>query len=391
MTHMNLVAGASSAVLWSVRSCDRLDGPTDISAYSASVSINSFSYVLASSGCRIQRNDALTTSTPSAFSSKYLDPETGFYYYGYRYYDPVTGRFISNDPIEEEGGDNLYETGGNACIGNYDKLGLYVVYYDVWPEAVPANDPLLAGLSGSPIEDVTTVGNSLNPHGPNIKAGLKAVDAMLKAIDGADDALFDAGVAAGVVKFNGKSFAGKKADYRKLVEREKKTQVFAVVRDGADANGLSKTLLDAFSASAKGITEDHDEMGVGIHGVLERDANGNLSRTDNVKVNGQLLDRQTTLSAATKAARPPNRHLILVSCYRTIAKDGAGLSSTTESYGIVQAKAVKMIAAGSAWQPSPTDPNTGKNVPACEFEFTPFKLRKMLGATYIEGDARYEP
>jgi RHS repeat-associated protein len=29
-------------------------------------------------------------------------------YYGYRYYDPVTGRWPSRDPIEERGGDNLY-------------------------------------------------------------------------------------------------------------------------------------------------------------------------------------------------------------------------------------------------------------------------------------------
>ena len=29
-------------------------------------------------------------------------------YYAYRYYDPVTGRWPSRDPIEEEGGINLY-------------------------------------------------------------------------------------------------------------------------------------------------------------------------------------------------------------------------------------------------------------------------------------------
>ena len=36
------------------------------------------------------------------FSTKYLDSETGLYYYGYRYYDPATGRWPSRDPIGEE-------------------------------------------------------------------------------------------------------------------------------------------------------------------------------------------------------------------------------------------------------------------------------------------------
>jgi RHS repeat-associated protein len=37
------------------------------------------------------------------FSTKYHDSETGFYYYGYRWYDPLTGRWPSRDPIGEIG------------------------------------------------------------------------------------------------------------------------------------------------------------------------------------------------------------------------------------------------------------------------------------------------
>ena len=37
------------------------------------------------------------------FSSKYLDQETGLYYYGYRQYSPEMGRWLSRDPIAEEG------------------------------------------------------------------------------------------------------------------------------------------------------------------------------------------------------------------------------------------------------------------------------------------------
>ena len=52
-------------------------------------------------------------------------PKTmGVTYYTYRYYDPVTGRWPSRDPIEEEGGVNLYGFVGNDGVGNIDLLGL---------------------------------------------------------------------------------------------------------------------------------------------------------------------------------------------------------------------------------------------------------------------------
>jgi integrase/recombinase XerD len=44
-------------------------------------------------------------------------------YYGYRYYDPKTGRWPSRDPIEEEGGLNLYGFVGNDGLGKIDVLG----------------------------------------------------------------------------------------------------------------------------------------------------------------------------------------------------------------------------------------------------------------------------
>jgi RHS repeat-associated protein len=45
------------------------------------------------------------------------------HYYGYRYYDPNTGRWPSRDPIEEEGGVNLYGFVGNDGVDKIDVLG----------------------------------------------------------------------------------------------------------------------------------------------------------------------------------------------------------------------------------------------------------------------------
>lgn len=60
-------------------------------------------------------------------STKPRDPATGLYYYGYRWYDPLTGRWPSRDPIGEDGGLNLYGFLGNGGVNKSDRLGLYCV------------------------------------------------------------------------------------------------------------------------------------------------------------------------------------------------------------------------------------------------------------------------
>jgi RHS repeat-associated protein len=57
------------------------------------------------------------------FSTKPLDRATGLIYYGYRYLDPVTGRWPSRDPLEEDGGINLYAFVFNGAINDFDVLG----------------------------------------------------------------------------------------------------------------------------------------------------------------------------------------------------------------------------------------------------------------------------
>ena len=61
---------------------------------------------------------------PFGFSTKLTDGETGLVYYGYRYYSPEMGRWVSRDPIGERGGINLYGMVGNDAVNMVDIVGL---------------------------------------------------------------------------------------------------------------------------------------------------------------------------------------------------------------------------------------------------------------------------
>jgi RHS repeat-associated protein len=63
--------------------------------------------------------------SPFRFSTKYQEDESDFLYYGFRYYNPSTGRWLSRDPIDERGGVNLYGFAGNHPTANVDVLGRY--------------------------------------------------------------------------------------------------------------------------------------------------------------------------------------------------------------------------------------------------------------------------
>ena len=67
------------------------------------------------------------------FSSEYMDDELGLVYYNYRHLNPLDGRWISRDPIKEEGGWNLFAFVGNNGVNRWDYLGEF--YKGTWYSA----------------------------------------------------------------------------------------------------------------------------------------------------------------------------------------------------------------------------------------------------------------
>ena len=61
---------------------------------------------------------------PIQWSSEYSDDELGLVYYNYRHLNPHDGRWISRDPIAEQGGWNLFAFVKNNGVKSIDLLGL---------------------------------------------------------------------------------------------------------------------------------------------------------------------------------------------------------------------------------------------------------------------------
>ena len=115
-----------------------MDGNGNIVAYhNAADGTLSAEYDYGPFGERLQATGPLHDQFPHRFSTKYQDPETRLLYYGHRYYNPETGRWLSRDPIGEDGGLNLYGFVGNDPVNFVDLLGL--LRYWEWSEIEEAD------------------------------------------------------------------------------------------------------------------------------------------------------------------------------------------------------------------------------------------------------------
>ncbi len=85
----------------------------------------------------IRATGPMARTNPFRFSTKYQDDETDLLYYGYRYYSASTGRWLSRDPLGENGGENLYAFVGSDPLGQIDYLGL-----------ADSSEPSLSGKAG---------------------------------------------------------------------------------------------------------------------------------------------------------------------------------------------------------------------------------------------------
>ncbi|MBR3923216.1 MAG: hypothetical protein IKJ45_08880 [Kiritimatiellae bacterium] len=85
-------------------------------------------YEYAPFGAVIAQYGELAESNPWRFSSEFDDFELGVNYYNYRHYEPLIGRCLARDFLQEEGGESLYEILRNRLVSCFDVLGLAPSY-----------------------------------------------------------------------------------------------------------------------------------------------------------------------------------------------------------------------------------------------------------------------
>jgi RHS repeat-associated protein len=106
----------------------------------------------------------------SAIGNRYLwqgreyDFETGLYYFRARWYDPVVGRWLSNDLIGISGGLNQYVFCGNNPRNFIDPLGLKVGDWWDYPANVEFNAKVAAAQAFSEARDSGLPGASSGPQ-----------------------------------------------------------------------------------------------------------------------------------------------------------------------------------------------------------------------------------
>jgi RHS repeat-associated protein len=104
------------------------DGNGNVSEYLETTGELAVHYEYDPFGTLTRQTGSISTRFQYRFSTKPRDILTGMYYYGYRYYNPLTGRWPSRDPIGETGGVNLHGFVGNDAANQIDLLGLTTTY-----------------------------------------------------------------------------------------------------------------------------------------------------------------------------------------------------------------------------------------------------------------------
>ncbi len=113
-----------------------------------------------------------TERTPFRYPGQQADDETGLHYNRFRTYDPVTGRYLSADPIALEAGTNLYAYARNP-VGWMDPLGLHDLTHS-------SDDPGFNRTQGRTMQRGPHAGETIYRSGrnPNMPAQLACTEGM---------------------------------------------------------------------------------------------------------------------------------------------------------------------------------------------------------------------
>jgi len=145
------------------RGAPRKQNPISNATAGATYKYDPFGRLVSSSG-------SLASANGYRFSSKEWIQTAGIYYYGYRFYDPLTQRWLNRDPIAERGGINIYTYISNNSINVVDMFGL-----DGWLCVSP-------NCSGCDLSKWTYLAGKEPPSPEDVRAGIKEGRKVARAL-----------------------------------------------------------------------------------------------------------------------------------------------------------------------------------------------------------------
>ena len=117
---------------------------------------------------------------PFAYTGRELDAESGLYFYRARYYDPATGRFLSQDPIGFAAGDeNLYRYVFNSPVNLIDPDGRFTLEIDASGTGVVGKQGAQKG-GGMVLDLATGEGGVTGTESTEVVGAMGALDLTLK-------------------------------------------------------------------------------------------------------------------------------------------------------------------------------------------------------------------
>ena len=187
-------------------------------------------------GGKIVATGPYASSNNFRFSTKYFELDLAAYYYGFRWHKPKLGRWLSEDPIGEMGGPNLYAMVRNNPISLVDLFGLAPGLCPCKPGQKDIKDEINKRVNdvmrgAGPQSKPSTGPASPKPSGPT-PAQIRA--AIEKALIGGGSR-FETGIEHGLNKdIADKKLAGNECDCPVLVGGQKEPAAPSVIVCGKD-------------------------------------------------------------------------------------------------------------------------------------------------------------
>ena len=244
---------------------------------------------------------------PYRFSTKAIHERSGLYDFGFRFYSPGMGRWLNRDPLEEEGGINLYAAMGNNPVNGVDEYGLILdvlvdvafITYDVYTivrDPRDATNWAALGADGlaAVVPFATGAGAAVRAGSAASKAG-KATKAATKVKPKAAKTTYQTYTKTHP---NGSIYvgrtSGKANPYRNVRARDAKHHM--------SAKGYGPALLDRSSTNRSAIRGREEQL------IIENGGAQSRGGTSGNAIGGVRLNsprRTKYLRAATKAFGKP--------------------------------------------------------------------------------------